>query len=68
MDYEKKEGLNSTILVKGNLKKNNQLRFDLIDLKEKNNKILIEGLNLSKNLKISIKLLLILIIKIIKKF
>ena len=52
LDYEKKEGLNSTILVKGNLKKNNQLRFDLINLKEKNNKILIEGLNLSKNFKI----------------
>ena len=52
LDYEKKEGLNSTILVKGNLKKNNQLRFDLINLKEKNNKISIEGLNLSKNFKI----------------
>ena len=52
LDYEKKEGLNSTILVKGNLKKNNQLRFDLINLKEKNNEISIEGLNLSKNFKI----------------
>ena len=52
LDYNKKEGLNSTILVKGNLKKNNQLKFDLIDFKQKNNQILVKGLNLSKNFKI----------------
>ena len=52
LNYDKKEGLNSTILLKGNLKKNNQLKFDLIDFKEKNNHILIKGLNLSKNFKI----------------
>ena len=52
LDYEKKEGVNSLLLIKGNFKKNNQLRFDLINLKEKNNQILIKGLDLSKSFKI----------------
>ena len=52
LDYEKKEGLKSLVSLKGNFKKNNQLRFDLINLKEKNNEILIKGLELSKNFKI----------------
>jgi len=53
LDYEKKEGLNSLVLIKGNFKKNNQLSFDLISLKEKNNEILIKGLNLNNNFKIT---------------
>ena len=52
LDYEKKEGLSSVVSVKGNFKKNNLLRFDLINLKEKNNEILIEGLNFNKNFKV----------------
>jgi len=44
--------LSSLILIKGNFKKNNKLQFDLINLKEKNNEILIKGLDLSKNFKI----------------
>ena len=52
LDYEKKEGLSSLVLVKGIIKKNNQLRFDNISLKEKNNEILIKGLDLSKSYKI----------------
>ena len=52
LDYKKKEGLSSLILIKGNFKKNNKLQFDLINLKEKNNEILIKGLDLSKNFKI----------------
>jgi len=52
LDYEKKEGSNSIVSIKGNFKKNNQLRFDLINLKEKNNEILIKGLDLTKNFKI----------------
>ena len=52
LDYKKKEGLNSIVLVKGNFKKNNQLRLDLIKIKEKNNEISVRGLNLSKNFKI----------------
>jgi len=52
LDYKKKEGLNSLVSIKGNFKKNNQLRFDLINLKEKNNKISIKGLDLNKNYKI----------------
>ena len=52
LGYEKKEGLSSLILVKGNLKKNNQISFDLINLKEKDNEILINDLELSKSFKI----------------
>tara|TARA_B110000037_G_scaffold80228_1_gene95665 strand:+ start:394 stop:2592 length:2199 start_codon:yes stop_codon:yes gene_type:complete len=52
LDYEKKEGLNSLVSIKGNFKKNNQLSFDLISLKEKNNEILIKGLDLNKRFKV----------------
>ncbi len=52
LDYQKKEGISSLVLVKGKLNKNNQLRLDLINLKEKNNEILIKDLDLSKNFKI----------------
>ena len=52
LDYKKKENLSSLISIKGNLKNNNQLTFDLINLKEMNNEISIEGLDLSNNLKI----------------
>ena len=52
LDYKKKEGSNSLILLKGNFKKNNILRFDSINLIEKNNQISIKGLVLNKNLKI----------------
>ncbi len=52
LDYKKKEGLSSLVLIKGIIKKDNLLRFDLISLKEKNNEILIEGLDLNKSLKI----------------
>ena len=53
LDYEKKKNINSTISVKGNFKKNNQLEIDLINLKENNNEILIKGLYLSKKFKIT---------------
>ena len=52
LDYEKKEGLNSLVSVKGSFKKNNQLRFDSINLKEKNNEISIKGLDLNESFKI----------------
>jgi hypothetical protein len=52
LDYEKKEGSSSLISVKGIFKKNNQLKFDLINLKEKNNEISIKGLDFNKNYKI----------------
>ena len=52
LDYEKKAGLSSLVSIKGNFKKNNQFRFDLISLKEKNNEISIKGLDLSKSFKI----------------
>ena len=53
LDYEKKEGSKSIISIKGILKKNNQLRFDLINLKEANNEISIKGLDLNENFKIA---------------
>ena len=52
LEYEKKEGLNSLVSIKGNFKKNNQLRFDSIILKEENNEISIKGLELNKSFKI----------------
>ena len=53
LGYEKKEGLSSLVTIKGRFKKNNKLKFDLITLKEKNNEILIKGLNLDKDFKIT---------------
>jgi len=52
LDYEKKEGLSSFVTIKGNLKKDNLLRLDLIKVKAKNNIILIKGLDLNKDYKI----------------
>ena len=52
LDYEKKEDLSSLVSIDGIFKKNNQLRFNLINLKEKNNEISIKGLDLSKSFKI----------------
>ena len=52
LDFEKEEGLDSSISVKGNIKKNDEIKFDLISFKEKNNKITIKNLNLNKNYKI----------------
>ena len=52
LDYKKEEDLNSLISIKGNFKKNNQLRFDQINLKERDNEISIKGLDLSESFKI----------------
>ena len=52
LDYEKKEDLDSLILLKGTFDYKSLLSFDLINLKEKNNEILIKGLNLNENFKI----------------
>ena len=52
LDYEKKEGLSSLVSVKGTFNKDKLLRFDSISLKERDNKIFIKGLDLSKNFKI----------------
>ncbi|MDC0059942.1 hypothetical protein OAJ49_00070, partial [bacterium] len=52
LDYKKKEGLDSIVSIKGNFKRNNQLSFDLINLKEKNNEISIKELDLNENFKI----------------
>ena len=52
INYEKKEGSSSLVSIKGNLQKNNDIRFDLISLNENDNKILIKGLDLNRNFKI----------------
>ena len=52
IDFEKEEGLESSISVKGNFKKNDKIKFDLISFKEKNNKIVINNLNLNKSYKV----------------
>ena len=52
LDYQKKENIESLISIKGNYKKDNQLKLDLISLKEMNNEISIKGLNLNKDFKI----------------
>ena len=52
LDYVKKEGTVSTILIKGIKNKNQDLLFKLISLNENNNKILINNLFFNKNFKI----------------
>ena len=52
LDYEKKEDLQATLLIKGNFKNNNSINFDLISLKEKDNIISFKNLNLSNDFKI----------------
>jgi len=52
LDYEKKEDLNATILIKGNFKVNNPINFKLISLSEKNNKISFKNLNLRNDFKV----------------
>jgi hypothetical protein len=49
LNYEKKEGLNASILIKGNIKNNKNINFDLVSLVENNNKITFENLNLNKD-------------------
>ena len=52
LDFKKEEGLNSLISIKGNHKKNDQIIFDLINLKAGKNEFLIKRLDLNKNFKI----------------
>ena len=52
LDYKKKEDSDAFILVKGNFKKNDTIKFNEISLKEKDNKILLKNLILNKKLKI----------------
>ena len=52
LNYQKKEGADSTILINGELKKDNSIEFQTISLEENKNKILINNLQLSKDYKI----------------
>ena len=53
LNYEKKENLDALIEIRGNFKKDNLINFDLISLIEKNNKISIKNLHLSKDFKLT---------------
>ena len=53
LDYKKNEGSDASLLIKGNFKRDNPLKFDLISFKEKNNKILIKNINLNKDFKLT---------------
>ena len=52
LDYKKKKGNSSEILLKGIYKKNKELIFKDISITEKNNQILIKDLLFSKNFKV----------------
>ncbi len=52
LDYEKKEGIESNISIKGIRKKNKDVLFKLISLNENKNKILIKNLFFNKDFKI----------------
>ncbi|MDA7443424.1 hypothetical protein N8775_03875 [Candidatus Pelagibacter ubique] len=52
LDYKKKKGNNSEILLKGIYKKNKELILKDISITEKNNQILIKDLLFSKNFKV----------------
>ena len=53
LDYKKNEGSDASLLIKGNFKRDNLLKFDLISFKAKNNKILIKNINLNKDFKLT---------------
>ena len=52
LNYEKKENLDASILINGNIKNNKKINFDLISLVENNNIISFKNLNLHKDFKI----------------
>jgi hypothetical protein len=52
LDYKKKENLDALLLIKGNLKASDEIKFDLVSLTENDNKFLFKELYLDKNFKI----------------
>ena len=52
LQYEKKEDIKSLLSIKGKYKKNNEIDFDLISLKETDNIFLIKNLIIDNNFKI----------------
>ena len=52
LDYEKKENIDASIVIKGTFKKNSPITFNLISLIEKDNMILFKNLDLSKDFKL----------------
>tara|TARA_B100000787_G_C16186917_1_gene295222 strand:- start:22 stop:2217 length:2196 start_codon:yes stop_codon:yes gene_type:complete len=51
LDYEKKENLDASILIKGNIKSNKQINFDIVSLVENNNRISFNNLYIHNNFK-----------------
>ena len=52
LNYEKKENLDALILIKGTIKNNKKINFDLVSILENDNKISFKNLNLQKDFKI----------------
>ena len=52
LNYEKKEDVNSIIIINGDFKKGNLFKFKTISLEENKNKILINNLKLDNNFKV----------------
>ena len=52
LNYEKKENLNASISIKGNLNKNGSINFNSISLIQKDNLIKFKNLNLNKDFKL----------------
>jgi len=52
LNYEKKENLDASVLIKGKFKNNKSINFDLVSLIAQNNNISFKGLNLTKDFKI----------------
>ena len=52
LDYQKINNVDASILIKGKLKKDKSIKFDLISFIEKKNKFSFNNLNLSKNFKL----------------
>ena len=52
LNYKKKENVDALILIKGNIKNNKKINFDLVSLVENGNKISFKNLNLHKDFKI----------------
>ena len=52
LDYKKKKNVDASISINGNFIKNNSIKFDLISLVEKNNKISFKNLSFNSDFKI----------------
>ena len=52
LDYEKKENIDSSVIVNGSIKNDKQIDLDLVSLVERDNTITFKNLNIDKNFRI----------------